>query len=67
MINVQELKTIDYIKQLEEENKLLKKQLLKNILSDNTEIVRLNFTIDSLEKEIEILKRKNARLILLCN
>lgn len=67
MINAQELKTIDYIKQLETENKLLKEQLLKNILSDNTEIVRLNFTIDSLEKEIEILKRKNAHLVLFCN
>ena len=67
MNNAQELKTIDYIKQLEKENKLLKERLLNNILSENTEIVRLNFTIDTLKNEIEILKRKNAHLVLFGN
>lgn len=36
MVNTQELKTMEYIKQLEKENKLLKEHLLKNILSENT-------------------------------
>lgn len=60
MVNTQELKTMEYIKQLEKENKLLKEHLLKNILSENTEIIRLNLKVNNLERIIEDLKRKNA-------
>lgn len=67
MVNTQELKTMEYIKQLEKENKLLKEHLLKNILSENTEIIRLNLTVNKLERIIEDLKRKNAHLILFSN
>lgn len=67
MVNTQELKTMEYIKQLEKENKLLKEKLLSSILNDNSEITRLNFKIDILEKTIEDLKHKNAHLILFRN
>lgn len=67
MINTQELKTMEYIKQLEKENKLLKEHLLKNILSENTEIIRLNLTVNKLERIIEDLKQKNAHLMLFSN
>lgn len=67
MVNTQELKTMEYIKQLEEENKLLKEHLLKNILSENTEIIRLNLTVNKLERIIEDLKQKNAHLMLFSN
>lgn len=67
MVNTQELKTMEYIKQLEEENKLLKEHLLKNILSENTEIIRLNLTVNKLERIIEDLKQKNAHLMLFGN
>lgn len=67
MVNTQELKTMEYIKQLEKENKLLKEHLLKNILSENTEIIRLNLTIKTLERTIENLKQKNAHLMLFSN
>lgn len=55
-MNTQELKTMEYIKQLEKENKLLKEKLLSSILDDNAEITRLNFKIDMLQKTIEDLK-----------
>lgn len=67
MVNTQELKTMEYIKQLEKENKLLKEHLLKNILSENTEIIRLNLTVNKLERIIEDLKQKNAHLMLFSN
>lgn len=67
MVNTQELKTMEYIKQLEKENKLLKEHLLKNILSENTEIIRLNLKVNNLERIIEDLKQKNAHLMLFSN
>lgn len=66
-MSIQKTPTLIYIRQLEDENKLLKKHLLPKILSDNTEIDRLNFKISLLEKEIADLKRKNAHLLLLGN
>lgn len=66
-MNTQNLQTLEYVKQLEQENKLLKARLLQNMLNENTEIVRLNFKVDTLEKVIEDLKRKNAHLILFGN
>lgn len=64
MVNSQKIKTMEYIKQLEKENKLLKEHLLNNILSENTEIIKLNLQISTLERTIENLKRKNAHLML---
>lgn len=57
MVNEKEIKNEKYIKQLEEENKLLKQRILSNILNDNTEIVRLNITISNLQLEIENLRK----------
>ena len=45
MINEKEIKYLKRIKQLEEENILLKHRILSNMLSDNTEITRLNLKI----------------------
>lgn len=58
MINEKEIKYLEKIKQLEEENRLLKHRILSNMLSDNTEITRLSFKIDELEKSVEFWKQK---------
>lgn len=58
MINEKEIKYLKQIKQLEEENRLLKQRILSNILNDNTEIVSLNITISNLQLEIENLRKK---------
>lgn len=58
MVNEKEIKYLKQIKQLEEENRLLKQRILSNMLSDNTEITRLNFKIDELEKTVEFWKKK---------
>lgn len=58
MINEKEIKYLEKIKQLEEENRLLKHRILSNMLSDNTEIIRLNFKIDELERSVEFWKQK---------
>lgn len=56
---------LEYIKQLEEENIRLKKQILSKLLSDNTEITRLNFKLEQLEKENISLKQRNSYLSLM--
>ena len=58
MINEKEIKYLEKIKQLEEENRLLKHRILSNMLSDNTEITRLNLKIVELEKSVEYWKDK---------
>lgn len=58
MINEKEIKYLKRIKQLEEENILLKYRILSNMLSDNTEITRLNLKIVELEKSVEYWKDK---------
>lgn len=58
MVNEKRIKYLEKIKQLEEENRLLKHRILSNMLSDNTEITRLNFKIDELEKSVEFWKQK---------
>lgn len=58
MINEKEIKYLKRIKQLEEENILLKHRILSNMLSDNTEITRLNLKIVELEKSVEYWKDK---------
>ncbi len=52
----------EYIKQLEKENSLLKNRILSNALNENTEIVRLNFKIESLENEKLLLKNEISNL-----
>ena len=56
MINEKEIKFFKRIKQHEEENILLKHRILSNMLSDNTEITRLNLKIVELEKSVEYWK-----------
>jgi hypothetical protein len=56
------LKTKEYIKQLEEENLLLKDKVLNNILNYNFEIIKLQLRIDILEEENKDLKRQNILL-----
>ena len=58
MINEKEIKYLKRIKQLEEENRLLKHRILSKMLSDNTEITRLNLKIVELEKSVEYWKDK---------
>ena len=58
MINEKEIKYLKQIKQLEEENRLLKHRILSKMLSDNTEITRLNLKIVELEKSVEYWKDK---------
>lgn len=66
-MNTQKTPTLKYVKQLEDENKLLKERLLAKLISDNNHVMRLNFEIDTLKKEIELLKHKNAHLMLFGN
>lgn len=58
MINEKVIDYVRQIKQLEEENKLLKERILSNLLNDNTEITRLNFKINELEKCVKYWKCK---------
>ena len=60
VINVKEL--IERNKQLEKENKTLKERILSNILSENTEVVRLNFKILQLERRVDTLTAENVKL-----
>lgn len=64
-MKTQERETMEYVKQLEIENKTLKDRILQNMLNENTEIVRLNFKIDCMETENKKLKQRNAYLELL--
>ncbi len=58
MVSEKEIKYLKQIKQLEEENRLLKHRILSKMLSDNTEITRLNLKIVELEKSVEYWKDK---------
>ena len=58
MVSEKEIKYLKQIKQLEEENRLLKYRILSKMLSDNTEITRLNLKIVELEKSVEYWKDK---------
>ena len=59
------LKALQYIKQLEEENKLLKLQLLKEMKCSNGLIMSEKIKNEQLVKENQILRQKNALLSLL--
>ena len=59
MVNEKEIKNEKYIKQLEEENKLLKQRILSNEFRNyNGEILKLKFNIKNLESEIDYWKDK---------
>ena len=61
-ININEL--VKKNEQLVMQNEILRKKILSMILSDNTEITRLNFKVEQLEKKIKRLVTENARLSL---
>ena len=53
---------IERNKQLEHENKVLRDRFISSILSENTEITRLNFEVDQLEKKVKCLSEENIKL-----
>lgn len=57
--------TLDYIKQLEEENKLLKHELMIEIQSSNRLITSEKIKNEQLAKENLVLKQHNSYLTLL--
>lgn len=57
--------TLDYIKQLEEENKLLKHRLLEEMQMSNRLIMSEKIKNEQLAKENIYLKQKNSLLSLL--
>ena len=59
------LYTLDYIKQLEEENKLLKHRLLEEMQMSNRLIMGEKIKNEQLAKENIYLKQKNSLLSLL--
>ncbi len=59
------LNTLDYIKQLEEENKLLKHRLLEEMQISNRLIMSEKIKNEQLAKENIYLKQKNSFLSLL--
>lgn len=59
------LNTLDYIKQLEEENKLLKHRLLEEMQISNRLIMSEKIKYEQLAKENIYLKQKNSLLSLL--
>lgn len=59
------LNTLDYIKQLEEENKLLKHRLLEEMQMSNRLIMSEKIKNEQLAKENIYLKQKNCLLSLL--
>ncbi len=59
------LNTLDYIKQLEEENKLLKHRLLEEMQMSNRLIMSEKIKNEQLAKENIYLKQKNSLLSLL--
>lgn len=59
------LNTLDYIKQLEEENKLLKHRLLEEMQMSNRLIMSEKIKNEQLVKENTFLKQKNSLLSLL--
>lgn len=59
MVNEKKIKNEKYIKQLEEENRLLKQRILSKEFSNyNSEILKLKLNIKNLESEIDYWKDK---------
>lgn len=53
---------IEQNKRLEHENRVLKDRIISNALSENTEIVRLQFKNSQLEQQVRNLSEENLRL-----
>lgn len=53
---------IEQNKRLEHENRVLKDRIISNVLSENTEIVRLKFKNDQLEQQVKTLSEENIKL-----
>ena len=53
---------IEQNKRLEHENRVLKDRIISNVLSENTEIVRLQFKNSQLEQQVRNLSEENLRL-----
>lgn len=53
---------IEQNKRLEHENRVLKDRIISNVLSENTEIVRLKFKNDQLEQQVRTLSEENIKL-----
>ena len=59
------LNTLEYIKQLEEENRLLKHKLIEEIRSSNRLIMGEKIKNEQLAKENAFLRQRNSYLTLL--
>lgn len=59
------LNTLEYIKQLEEENRLLKHRLIEEIRSSNRLIMGEKIKNEQLAKENAFLRQRNSYLTLL--
>lgn len=53
---------IEQNKRLEHENRVLKDRIISNVLSENTEIVRLKFKNNQLEQQVKTLSEENINL-----
>lgn len=53
---------IERNKRLEYENRVLRDRFISSILSENTEITRLNFEVERLEKKVKCLSEENIKL-----
>ena len=53
---------IEKNKRLEHENRVLKDRIISNVLSENTEIVRLKFKNNQLEQQVRTLSEENIKL-----
>ena len=53
---------IEQNKRLEHENRVLKDRIISNVLSENTEIVRLKFKNDQLEQQVRKLSEENMKM-----
>lgn len=53
---------IEQNKRLEHENRVLKDRIISNVLSENTEIVRLKLKNDQLEQQVRKLSEENIKM-----
>ncbi len=66
MVNELKINNVEYIKQLEKENELLKKRLYNKQVEIFFKVEEFTYKIDNLKKENEKLKQKNICLFNLC-
>lgn len=60
MTKIQEI--LNRNKQLEHENKILKERIISIVLSENIEVVQLNFKVNQLESRVKRLVEENVKL-----